>query len=101
MKKFRVKRFVFVFLILMLIQFLVALADISLYQSDNALSSVTSTLMSIFSMPIGLINQGLPFYINEDLPIKVIFWIINLFLQTAILLGGMSLLRSIREKLKH
>ena len=101
MKKFRLKRFLIVFFILMIIQFLVGLADISFYRSENGLLEVTNKLMSIFSLPIGLIHRGLPFYINEVLPIKVIFWLINLFIQTSIILGSLSMLRSVREKLKH
>ena len=85
----------------MIIQFLVGLADISFYQSDNELSLITNMLMSIFSLPISLIHRGLPFYINEVLPVKAVFWIINVFIQTTIILGALSLLRSVREKLKH
>ncbi len=86
---------------LMIIQFLVGLADVLFYQNENELFEVTNKVMSVFSLPIGLIHKGLPFYINEALPIKVVFWVINLFIQTAILLGSLSMLRSFREKLKH
>lgn len=101
MKKFRLKRFLVVFLILIIIQVIVAFADISFYRNDNDLAKFTYRLMSVFSLPIGLIHKGLPFYINEALPIKIVFWLINVFLQTAILLGGISMVRSLREKLKY
>ena len=101
MKKFRLKRFIIVFFIFMVIQFLVGLADISFYQNNNELSSISNMLMTVFSLPISLIHRGLPFYINEALPIKVLFWVINLLIQTAIILGGASLIRSVREKMKH
>ncbi|MBC2846125.1 hypothetical protein [Winogradskyella flava] len=100
MKKFPVKRFLIVFFILLLTQFLVGLADI-FNQSENEFSSVINMLMAVFSMPIGLIHKGLPFYVNEPLLIRAIFWVINVLIQTFLILGSISLLRRVREKLKY
>ena len=87
MKKFKLKSFLIVFFVLMVIEFLVGLADVFLHRSKNELFKVTSIIMSVFSLPISLINRNLPFYVAEDLYMRVVFWTINTLIQAMFVYG--------------
>ncbi|WP_179018632.1 hypothetical protein [Winogradskyella forsetii] len=98
MKKFKLKEFVIVFLVLMVIQFIIGLAEILLSRANNDLSSLTSIFLDIFSYPISLINSNLPFYVSEDLFMVVIYWIINVIIQSAFVYGFIIVIRKIRSE---
>ena len=68
----------------MLVEFLVGLLDVFLTQSNSGLSTITSWLMFIFSMPISFIRRDLPFYAAEGAVVGIFYWVLNLLIQTAI-----------------
>ncbi|WP_422105103.1 hypothetical protein [Winogradskyella sp.] len=100
MRKFKVKSFVIIFLVLLVIQFLIVFADITLSKNGSNLVVVTDQIIDIFSLPISIVNKSLPFYIRESLYIKALYWIVNLFIQSFIIYMGWRAFRRVRKKLK-
>ena len=102
MKKFKLKSFLIVFFVLMVIEFLIVLADVFLHRSKDDLAAVTSNTISVFSLPINLINRNLPFYVAEDLYMRFVFWTINTLIQAIFVYGFIVIVRRLknREKLK-
>ncbi len=98
MKKFKLKEFVIVFLVLIIIQFIIALSEVLLSRANNDLSSVTSKLLDICSYPISLINGSLPFYVSEDLFMVGLYWVINVIIQSAFVYGFIIVIRKIRSE---
>ena len=100
MKNLKLKPFLIIFFILMVIQFLTVLADVQLTKSESSLVSVTNPLIDVFSLPISTINGNLPFYVREGIPVKALYWIMNLLIQAGILYLGILFFRKLRKKLK-
>jgi len=82
----------------MTVQFVVGLIDILLFQEHNQSSSITSLIISIFSLPISLINSNLPFYVPEDLYMIVLYWILNGIIQAMILYGVFKVLKRLKNR---
>ena len=100
MRKLKLKSFLTIFAVLLVIQFLVIFADVMLTKNDSNLVSVTNPIIELFSLPISLINKYLPFYVRESLYVKALYWIINLFIQSSILYLGWRVFKRVRKKLK-
>ncbi len=98
MKKFKLKEFLIVFFVLIVIQFIIGLSEVLLSRANNELSSITSMLLDICSYPISLINSNLPFYVPEDLFMVVIYWIINVIIQSVFVYAVLIVLRKIRSE---
>ncbi|EDP70257.1 hypothetical protein FBALC1_05858 [Flavobacteriales bacterium ALC-1] len=97
MKKFKLKIFVIIFFILLVIQFLIGLADVLLSQADSELTSFTSILITVCSFPINMINRDLPFYTNEGTGAAIIFWIMNLIIQATIVYGFKRIYKRVKR----
>ncbi|WP_138434686.1 hypothetical protein [Winogradskyella algicola] len=100
MKKLKLRPFLIVFFTLMVIQFLIVFLDVQLTKSKSDLTSVTNPIIAIFSLPISAIHRGLPFYVNESLSVRAVYWIVNLFIQSALVYLGILGLKRVRRKLK-
>ncbi|WP_426430840.1 hypothetical protein ACPX19_00395 [Winogradskyella sp. HB-48] len=100
MKKLKLRPFLIVFFSLMVFQFLIVFLDVQLTKSKSGLTSVTNPIITIFSMPINGIHRGLPFYVNESLYVRAVYWVVNLFIQSAVVYLGILGLKRVRRKLK-
>lgn len=100
MKKLKLRPVLVIFLILMVLQFLIIFLDVQLTKSNSDLTSVTNPIISIFSLPISGIHRRLPFYVNESLYVRAIFWIVNLLIQSALLYLLILGFKRVRRKLK-
>ncbi|RED38230.1 hypothetical protein DFQ10_11151 [Winogradskyella eximia] len=98
MKKFKLKELLKVFLFLMVIQFIIGVAEILLSQAQSELSSITSILVRICSYPMSLIDSDLPFFVSENLFMIGLYWMINLMIQSVILYLILVVINKIREK---
>ncbi|WP_299527050.1 hypothetical protein [Winogradskyella sp.] len=99
MKKFKSKSFVIVFLILLVIQFLIVFMDAKL-NTSSSVNEITDKVILIFSFPINLINENLPFYVRESIFIRAIYWLMNLFIQSSVLYLGWLTLKRVLKKMK-
>ncbi|GAA4244626.1 hypothetical protein KO504_00645 [Winogradskyella psychrotolerans] len=97
MKKFKLKELVRVFLFLLVVQFIIGLADVLLSQAHSELSSITSLLIAICSYPLSLISSDLPFYVSESILMVILYWIINLMIQAVILYIMLIVVKKMRE----
>ena len=97
MKKFKLKELIRVFFFLLVIEFIIVLADVLLSQANMELSSITSMLLTICSFPISLINRDLPFFVHESLVMVGIYWIINLIIQAVFLYLVLIVVRKMRS----
>ncbi len=100
MKPINRKAFSFIFVVLLLIQFLFVLADFILSKSGSDLTSITNPVIEFVSLPIGLINGNLPFYVREPIYIKIVYWVINLLVQTTLVYYFNRGFKRLRRKLK-
>ena len=100
MRKFKLKSFLTIFVALLVIQFLIVFADVMLTKSESSLVSATDQIIEFFSLPISLINKSLPFYVRESLPVKAIYWLINIFIQSSIIYLAWRVFRRVRKKMK-
>ncbi|WP_339754562.1 hypothetical protein [uncultured Winogradskyella sp.] len=82
MNKRKRKLFLKIFFILVIVQLIIGFTDILLTSAASSLSSITSFMLTIFSFPIGLISRNLPFYSGEGIYVTLLFWALNLILQT-------------------
>lgn len=98
MKKFKLKELIKVFLILLIIQFFIGLADVLLSQANNDLSKITAILISICSFPLKLINSDLPFFVSESLVMKGIYWMINLIIQSVFVYAILIVIKKLRSE---
>jgi len=87
MSKRKLKLFLKVFFLLGTIQFVIVLGDILLRNADSSLSEITSILISIISIPLSLVSSLLPFYSGEGILVSLLFWALNLTIQTIIIYG--------------
>lgn len=100
MKKLKLRPFLIVFFALMVIQFLIVYLDVQLTKSKSDLTSVTNPVIAVFSLPISGIHRSLPFYVNESLYVRAVYWIVNLFIQSAVVYLGVLGFKRVRRKLK-
>ena len=82
MKKRKLKLFLKIFFLLMIVQLVIGLVDILLNNAGSSFSEITSFIISIFSIPLSLISRNLPFYSGEGIYITLMFWGLNLIIQT-------------------
>jgi hypothetical protein len=82
MSKKKLKLFLKIFFLLLIIQLIIVVADVLLTNADSSLSEVTATIISVFSFPLRLINRNLPFYTGEGFLLTLMFWVLNLVIQT-------------------
>lgn len=98
MKNFKFKSVVLIFFILLAIQFLVGLIDILIFREFNQSSPITSLLISIFSLPIRLINSDLPFYVVEDMYMIVLYWVLNVIIQAMVVYGIVKVFKRLKNR---
>lgn len=97
MKKFKLKDLLKVFLFLMVVQFIIGVADILLSQSNSDLSSVTTMLITVCSFPMSLINSNLPFFVSENLFMVGLYWVINVIIQATFVYLALVVLKKMRD----
>lgn len=78
----------------MLIEFLVGLLDAYLAFYNSDLNTITSWLMFVFSLPISFISRDLPFYAAEGTVAAILYWVLNLLIQTTIIYVVIELFKS-------
>ena len=100
MKKLKLRPFLIIFFALMVIQFLIVFLDVQLTKSKSDLTAVTNPIIAIFSLPISGIHRSLPFYVNESLYVRAVYWVVNLFIQSAVIYLMILGLRRVRRKIK-
>lgn len=98
MKNFNFKSFVIIFFIIMTFQFLVGLIDILLFREYSQSSPITSALITIFSLPISLINKDLPFYVAEELYMLSLYWILNVVIQSMAVYGMIRVFKRLKNR---
>jgi hypothetical protein len=96
MNKQKLRLFLKIFFLLLVIQLLIIVADVQLSNTDSSLSAITSFIISIFSFPIRVISPDLPFYSGEGIPVTLIFWMLNLVLQTMAIYGGIRMIKRVK-----
>lgn len=84
----------------MVIQFLIVFLDVQLTKSKSDLTSVTNPIIAIFSLPISGIHRSLPFYVNESLYVRAVYWFVNLFIQSAVIYLLILGIKRVRRKIK-
>ena len=84
---------------LLVIQFLVVLMDVKLNNSSG-FDEIIDKVIMLFSFPISLINENLPFYVRESIYIRAVFWLMNLFIQSSIIYLGWLAFKRVRKKMK-
>ncbi len=92
----KLKLFLKIFFLLLVIQMIIVIADVAISNADSSLSAITSLIISIFSFPISLISRDLPFYSGEGIYVMVLFWTLNLVLQTMIIYGCIRMIKRIK-----
>ena len=98
MKKFKFRHLVIICFILMLIEFLIGLADVLLFRANNESSLITTTLIEIFSLPISLINRDLPFYVSEDFYMIALYWTLNVMIQAMFVYVVLRVFRRLKNR---
>ena len=71
-----------------------------LFSEASDLTSITNPIIAIFSLPISGIHRSLPFYVHESLYIRAVYWVVNLFIQSAVVYLVILGLQRVRRKLK-
>ena len=97
MEKYKLKYLIYIFLILMAIQFVIGLVDILLSKADSDLTSITSVLIAICSVPLSLINSNLPFFVSENFIMVLIYWAINLTIQSVLVYGVLLVIQKMKQ----
>lgn len=100
MEKYKLKYLIYIFLSLMAIQFVIGLLDILLSQADSELTSITSILISVCSIPLSLINSKLPFFVSENILMILIYWVINLIIQSVFVYGVLLVIQKMKQSNK-
>lgn len=96
MNKKKLKLFLKIFFLLLVIQLIIGVIDILLSNADSSFSSITSFVISIFSFPLSLINKNLPFYSGEGIHVTLMFWTLNLVIQTLAIYGSFRIMKKIK-----
>ncbi len=96
MNKKKLKLFLKIFFLLLVIQFIIGMIDILLNNADSSFSSITSLIISIFSLPLSLISNNLPFYAGEGIHVTLMFWALNLVIQTLVIYGSIRIMIRIK-----
>ncbi len=100
MQKYKLKYLIYIFVTIMAIQIIIGLADILLSKADSDLTSITSILISICSIPLSLINSNLPFFVSENLFMVLIYWAINLVIQSVFVYGVLLVIQKLKNSNK-
>lgn len=82
----------------MTFQFVVGLIDILLFREYNQSSPITSSLITIFSLPISIINRDLPFYVAEELYMLLLYWILNVIIQAMAIYGMIRVFKRLKNR---
>ncbi len=96
MNKKKLKLFLKIFFLLLVIQFIIVMINILLNNADSSFASITSFIISIFSLPLSLISNSLPFYTGEGILVTLMFWILNLAIQTLAIYGAIRIMIKIK-----
>ncbi len=96
MNKRKLRLFLKIFFLLLVFQLIIIGAHVLLTNADNSLSSITSVIISIFSFPIRIISPDLPFYSGEGIFVMLIFWTLNLVLQTMAIYGVIRMVKRLK-----
>lgn len=96
MNKRKLRLFLKIFVLLLVIQFIIVAVHVLLTNADSSLSSVTALIISIFSFPIRIISPDLPFYSGEGIFIMGIFWTLNLVIQTMAIYGVIRMIKRLK-----
>jgi hypothetical protein len=72
---------------------IIVISDVALSNAESSPSAITSLIISIFSFSISLIRRDLPFYSGDGIYVKVLFWTLNLVLQTMIIYGCIRMIK--------
>ncbi|NRD20533.1 hypothetical protein HNV08_10785 [Winogradskyella eckloniae] len=97
MEKYKLKYFIYIFFTLMAIQLVIGVVDILLSKAESDLTSITSILVSVCSLPLSLINSKLPFFVSENLLMVLIYWGINLVIQSVFVYGVLLVIQKIKQ----
>ena len=87
-----------IFFLLLFLELLVGLLDAYLAYNNSGFETITSWLMLAFSLPISFISRDLPFYVTGDIIAAILYWLLNLLLQTAIVYSLIELYKK-RKKI--
>ncbi|WP_299130537.1 hypothetical protein [uncultured Winogradskyella sp.] len=79
------KPFFRIFFMLLAIQLVIVLVDAFFAKGDNLLASITEPIITVISLPIGIISPNLPFYSGEGILVSLLFWVLNTAIQAAAL----------------
>ncbi len=90
------KLFLKIFFILLAIQLVIVISHILLNNADNSLTSVTSFIISVISVPISFISSDLPFYSVEGMYARLMFWGLNLTIQTVAIYAGVRIMKKLK-----
>jgi hypothetical protein len=96
MNKQKLKLFLKIFFLLLIIQAVIVLVHVLLNGSESLITTITSLMITIMSFPLNFISDRLPFYSGEGIPITIMFWILNLGIQTMVIYAFFR----IKKKLK-
>ena len=96
MKNKKLKLFLKIFFLLVLVQLIVIIAELTLGDLNGVMASIISVLLTIISFPLSIISAKLPFYSGEGIPITMLFWLLNLTIQTLIIYGVFRIIKRIR-----
>ena len=96
MKNKKLKLFLKIFFLLVLVQLVVIIAELTLGDLNGLMASIISVLLTIISFPLSIISAKLPFYSGEGIPVTMLFWVLNLTIQTLIIYGVFRIIKRIR-----
>ncbi len=84
MNKRKLKLFLKIFFLLLAIQAVIVLIHILFDKGGDTITAITSFLITIISLPISFISSNLPFYSGEGILVTLMFWVLNVVLQTMV-----------------
>lgn len=96
MSKQKLSFFLKIFFLFFVIQLIIVASHVLLLNAENSLAEITAFMITIISFPISIINSDLPFYSGEGLYFRLIFWTLNLVLQTMVVYGGIRMIKRIK-----
>ena len=88
--------FIKIFFLLLLIQLIIVVAHVLLTNTDSSFSEITSFIISLISLPISVISADLPFYSAEGTLFRLIFWTLNLVIQTLAIYGVIRMIKRLK-----
>ncbi len=96
MNKRKLKLFLKIFFLLLAIQLVVVILHILLNNADNSLASITAMIISVISVPMSFVSRDLPFYSGEGIFVRLLFWGLNLTIQTTAIYAGVRIMKKIK-----